>query len=222
VTGTLIEPLARGFYARSAVVVARDLLGAMLVHRLDGAVLAGRIVETEAYVSDIDESSHAYRGQTARNRSMFGPAGHAYVYRSYGIHCCLNVVTTLAGGPASAVLIRALEPEMGLQVIRAHRPGVPDRALLSGPGNLCRGLGIDLTLDGQDLVGDRLFNLSSGTLDRPIVTTTRIGISRSVELPWRFYVLASPAVSRRDRQAEAMLDGPDPTASQGEHDATTG
>ena len=194
--------LSRPYYARAATDVARALLGQILVHRLDGVTLAGRIVETEAYAADIDESCHAYRRQTPRNRSMFGPAGHAYVYRSYGIHYCLNIVTTLPGGPASAVLIRGMEALAGEEMMRALRPGTPDAALLRGPGNLCRAMGIGLALDGEDLLGQRLHLLDEPTPSEPVVATTRIGISRSVELPWRYYLLGSPGVSRRDRVAE--------------------
>ena len=198
--------LSRPYYARAATDVARALLGQTLVHRLDGVTLAGRIVETEAYAADIDESCHAYRRQTPRNRSMFGSAGHAYVYRSYGIHYCLNIVTTLPDGPASAVLIRGMEALSGLETMRALRLDTPDAALLRGPGNLCRALGIDITLDGEDLLGRRLYLLDTPAPSEPVVVTTRIGISRSVELPWRYYLLGSPGVSRRDRAAERAAD----------------
>lgn len=205
-TPTHAGPVPRPYYARAATEVARALLGQILVHRLDGATLAGRIVETEAYAADIDESCHAYRRQTPRNRSMFGSAGHAYVYRSYGIHYCLNIVTTLPDGPASAVLIRGMEALSGLETMRALRLDTPDAALLRGPGNLCRALGIDITLDGEDLLGRRLYLLDTPAPSEPVVVTTRIGISRSVELPWRYYLLGSPGVSRRDRAAERAAD----------------
>ena len=197
-------PLPRAFYARPVLDVARALLGCVLVYRPGGEVLAGRIVETEAYAADVDAACHAYRCRTLRNASMFGPAGHAYVYRSHGIHHCLNVVTTIADGPASAVLIRALEPLAGLPAMRARRPGMPDHALLRGPGNLCRAMGIAQELDGEDLLGGRLAVF--GLTHRPVavVTTTRVGITRSVDLPWRTYVLESPSVSRRDRMAGAQ------------------
>ena len=201
-TPTPAGPVPRPYYARPATEVARSLLGKTLVHHIDDLVLAGRIAETEAYAADIDESCHAYRRQTPRNRSMFGPTGHAYVYRSYGIHYCLNIVTTLPGGPASAVLIRGMEALAGEEVMRALRPGTPDAALLRGPGNLCRAMGIGLVLDGEDLLGQRLYLLDAPTPNEPVVVTTRIGISRSVELPWRYYLLGSPGVSRRDRAAE--------------------
>jgi DNA-3-methyladenine glycosylase len=196
------RPLPREFYARPVLEVARELLGCVLVRRLDGQRLAGRIVETEAYAADGDGSCHAYRGRTARNAAMFGPPGHAYVYRSYGIHHCLNVVTTLCGGPARAVLIRAMEPVDGVAAMRQRRPGCGDAGLLRGPGNLCRTLAIDLALDGADLTGEELAIFPAAAPAGPVVSTTRIGISRSVDLPWRFYVRGSPSVSRRDRAAE--------------------
>lgn len=202
--GARARVLDRAFYARPAVEVARALLGKRLMRRT-GGVLVGRIVETEAYAADIDASCHAYRRQTPRNRSMFGPPGHAYVYRSYGIHHCLNVVTTTPGGPASAVLIRGLEPRVGIETMRALRPGSDDTALLRGPGNLCRALGIDIMLDGADLLGDELCVLEAPEPEEPTVTTTRIGITRSVELPWRYYLLGSPGVSRPNRAAERAL-----------------
>ena len=197
--------LERANYARPAVDVARAVLGKLLVRRIGGEMLIGRIVETEAYAADIDESCHAYRRRTPRNRTMFGPPGHAYVYRSYGIHCCLNIVTTVPGGPASAVLIRGMEPVAGVEAMQARRPGSAEAALLRGPGNLCRAFGIDLALDGVDLLGADLYVLDAATSLEPVVTTVRIGITRSVDLPWRFYLLGSPGVSRQDRSAERLL-----------------
>lgn len=194
--------LGRAFYARPAVDVARALLGKLLVRHGGGEILAGRIVETEAYAADIDESCHAYRRQTLRNRSMFGAPGHAYIYRSYGIHYCLNIVTTVPGGPASAVLIRGMEPVAGLEAMQARRSESAEAALLRGPGNLCRALGIDLALDGANLLGPDLHILDAPDPAEPVVTTIRIGISRSVDLPWRYYLLGSPGVSRPDRAAE--------------------
>ena len=197
--------LGPAFYARPAVEVAPALLGKFLVRRVDGDLLAGRIVETEAYAADIDESCHAYRRQTPRNRSMFGPPGHAYVYRSNGIHYCLNIVTTMPGGPASAVLIRGMEPLAGIETMRERRPRSADAAFLRGPGNLCRALDIDLALDGADLLGEDLHIRFAPAPAEPIITTTRIGIMRSADLPWRYYLLGSPGVSRADRAAERRL-----------------
>jgi DNA-3-methyladenine glycosylase len=185
--------------------VARDLLDTILVHTQLGGRVAGRIVETEAYAGDTDAASHAYRGKTARNATMFGPPGRIYVYRSYGIHHCLNVVTSHPGGPASAVLVRALEAVAGLEHIRARRPRASGPNLLRGPGNVCQGMDIGIELDGEPLDGNRLGIYAGVRTPRPVVTSRRIGITRSVDFPWRFYLLDSEAVSKRDRAAEALL-----------------
>lgn len=201
-------PFDRAFYDRPTLAVARDLIGALLVHETPHGRLAGYIVETEAYAGPDDAASHAYRGETPRNRVMFGPPGHAYVYRSYGVHAMLNVVTE-AAGVAAAVLIRAVEPCDGLAAMLANRAidpnpdGVQSRNVANGPGRLCQALGIGLCLDGADLTHPPLYLLPGRRDGLEIVQTTRIGITRSVELPWRFYLLGSPAVSVRHRVDEA-------------------
>ena len=188
--------LPHAFYRRATLDVAVDLLGRRLVHvrpGLEGDVRrAGRIVETEAYVGPEDLASHASRGRTARTGVMFGPPGFAYVYLIYGLHHCLNAVTEAEGFPA-AVLIRALEPA----------PGVAGRT--DGPGRLCRALGIDRSLNGADLSGDRLY-VEAG--DRPlevarpagrVATGPRVGVGYAGEWadrPWRFWLEGNPWVSR--------------------------
>jgi DNA-3-methyladenine glycosylase len=186
--------LRRTFFARPAAEVARDLLGAILASSVDGAACSGRIVETEAYVGPHDEASHAAAriGRTARNASMFGPPGIAYVYRIYGVHWCLNAVTDRVGFPA-AVLIRALEPLEGVDVMRARRfgPGsvAPARMLCSGPGRLAQALGIDGALDGHPLSRRPLRILPGAAVpDANVVVGPRIGITRAVDLPLRFHV----------------------------------
>lgn len=178
--------LARGFYARDAETVARELLGQVLVHRLAERERRVRIVETEAYVGSHDRASHAFKGRTARNEVMFGPPGHAYVYRIYGLHDLLNIVTAAEGDP-QAVLIRAAEP-----VADVTGP-------LNGPGRLTRSLGITRTHNGLDLCGDGPF-LEPGPPPPEIVATARIGVDyagdwAAAEL--RFYDPRSPHVSRR-------------------------
>ncbi|MBE9470995.1 MAG: DNA-3-methyladenine glycosylase, partial [Chloroflexi bacterium] len=143
--------LSRDFFVRDTLTVARALLGQRLVRMLDGVRLSGRIVEVEAYIGEKDQASHARCGLTGRNAPMFGPPGHAYVYFIYGMHHCFNVVTERQNYPA-AVLIRALEPLEGIEVMRARRGGVPHVRLTNGPARLCQALNIDRRrFDGADM-----------------------------------------------------------------------
>ncbi len=194
-----MTPLPRAWYARDTLCVARALLGCVLVHqRPDGVRLAGRIVETEAYHQDGDLAAHSYSGRSARNAVMFGQPGYLYVYFIYGMHFCLNVVTE-AEGIGCAVLIRGLEPLEGeAEMQRLRGPKIARKQWTNGPAKLCRALGIDRGHDGCDLTG-RLVFISAGPdyPDDEVVVTTRIGISKSVDLPWRFYVRDNPWVSRR-------------------------
>jgi DNA-3-methyladenine glycosylase len=186
--------LKRDFFARSVHQVAPDLIGATLL--VDG--VGGRIVELEAYDQQ-DPASHGHRGRTARNAAMFGPPGHAYVYRSYGIHWCLNLV---CGGEdvAEAVLIRALEPTRGLE-LQQRRRGVEDvRQLCSGPGKLCQALGITHEHDGLALDVPP-FRLEARAEVPEIVTGPRIGITRATDLNWRYAEAGSPFLSRALRPA---------------------
>ena len=177
------------FFARSVHEVAPELIGATL---LVGGV-GGRIVEVEAYDQE-DPASHGYRGRTTRNATMFGPPGRAYVYRSYGIHWCLNLVCE-EEGTASAVLIRALEPTHGLDEMRRRRGLEDPRLLCSGPGKLCQALAITREHDSLPL-DEPPFELSARTETPEIVTGPRIGISRAVELPWRYGLAGSRYLSR--------------------------
>ena len=189
--------LPRVFFSRDPVIVARDLLGRILFSRSPEGVLAGRIVETEAYTGEADPASHAFRGRTARNAVMFGTPGHAYVYFSYGVHYCLNV-TADAPGVAGAVLLRALEPLAGMEIMRRHGDHGPEVRLLSGPGKIGRGFGLDLEDNGRDFTRGPL-GLAAGTPvpDREVAVSRRIGISRAVDLPYRFCVIGSRSVSGR-------------------------
>ena len=188
--------LPRRFFVRDPVVLARDLLGRVLFYKTPDGLLAGRIVETEAYTGEADPASHAFRGRTARNAVMFGLAGHAYVYFTYGMHHCLNV-TAEARGTAGAVLLRALEPLAGVQVMRARGNHGPESRLLSGPGKIGRAFGLSLDDNGRDFTRGPL-GLAAGTPvpNREVAISRRIGISRAVDLPYRFAVISSPSVSR--------------------------
>ncbi len=170
--------------------VAPELIGATLA--VDG--VGGTIVEVEAYDQD-DPASHGFRGPTARTTSMFGPPGHAYVYRSYGIHWCLNLVCA-PEGRAEAALVRALEPTRGLEAMRERRGLDAARALCSGPGKLCQALGITRALDGLAL-DEPPFELVARESEPTLVVGPRIGITRAVELPWRYGLAGSPFLSRR-------------------------
>jgi len=188
--------LRRSFFARDPVTLARDLLGRILFYRTPDGLLAGRIVETEAYTGAADPASHAFRGRTARNTVMFGPAGHAYVYFSYGMHYCLNV-TAERPGTAGAVLLRALEPLAGIDIMRAQGDHGPEPRLLSGPGKIGRAFGLTLEDNGRDFTRGSL-GISAGTLipDGQVAISRRIGISRAMDFPYRFAVLGSRSVSR--------------------------
>ena len=184
--------MKRAFFDRSVHEVARELIG----YELAIGETAGVIVETEAYEA-ADPACHAYIGRTARNQVLFGPPGHAYVYLSYGIHSLLNFVTEPEGS-ASAVLIRAVEPLRGIELMRERRGQQAVEQLCSGPGKLAEALGVGLSLNGADLF-ERPFELSEPTKEwagLEIVASPRIGITKAAELPWRYCVAGSRFVSR--------------------------
>jgi DNA-3-methyladenine glycosylase len=184
-----VTGLRRGFFARSVHDVAPELVGAMLI--VDG--LGGVIVEVEAYDHE-DPAAHGFRGETARNASMFGPPGHAYVYRSYGLHWCLNFVCEDAG-VASAVLIRALEPREGLETMRARRGVANDLLLCAGPGRLCQALAITREHDGLPL-DEPPFELRARQSEPNVARAVRVGITKATEKPWRYAVADSRFLSR--------------------------
>ncbi len=197
--------LPRSFYARRASAVAPDLLGKILVRRSGSGVrLAARIVETEAYEPH-DPASHAYRGRTARNAVMFGPPGHLYVYFTYGMHHCMNAVTGPAG-EGMAVLIRAAEPIEGVTEMRARRGRDRERDLCSGPAKLCQAFGVDLALNGTDLVQGPDLWIAEGTRvsSARIIAGPRVGIRVGNEYAWRFSVADDPFVSRARAETTAM------------------
>lgn len=175
--------------ADDPVVVAPLLLGKLLVSTIGGIEVAGRIVEVEAYRED-DPASHSFRGLTPRTATMFGPAGHLYVYLSYGVHRCANIVTGSEGSGA-AVLLRSVEPLAGLAAVRRRRSGRPDRELANGPGKLCQALSIALSHDGADVCSSAspvaLYDDGTPPPEKP-VRGPRIGITKGLDRPWRFRV----------------------------------
>ena len=195
-------PLPRSFYKPSAEVVARRLLGHWLIRNSPVGSCGGPIVEVEAYLSD-DPACHAAVGPTGRNRVMFGAPGHAYVYFIYGCHFCINAVCRPAG-VAEAVLIRAVEPLFGEDIMRSRRRVGSQLALTNGPAKLCEAMGIDFMVAASNLcdAGSALFIARNPSLDEfrkqrgPVITTARIGITRAAALPLRFYFSQSPFVSR--------------------------
>ena len=201
--------LPRDFFARPSVEVAPDLLGCVLEHATADGLVAVRLTETEAYAGASDPASHAYRGKTARNAVMFGPPGHAYVYFTYGMHFCVNLVCLGEQGPAgqqgaSAVLLRAGTIVAGEDLARARRTrgsvAVPSRDLARGPARLCQALAIDRALDGADACAASSplrVRSEAGTLPRSakIATGPRVGVSSAAEIPWRFWLEGDPTVS---------------------------
>ena len=204
--GETPQTLARAFYARPTLTVARDLIGKVLVHRSPAGVTSGRIVEVEAYIGEDDPACHAAPGPTRRNEPLYGEPGHVYVYFNYGMHEMFNVVTERRGKPA-AILVRALEPLDGLEVMEQRRlaaggrqPAAPRRAippghLCRGPGNLARAMGITLADNRLDLCGPELFIEDRGLDVGQVAWSPRIGIRVGADRPWRCYVVGSRAVS---------------------------
>ena len=190
--------LPQSFYVRSALQVAPDLLGCLVVREWQGKKLVGRIVEVEAYLGQEDAASHAYRGPTPRSQVMFGRAGIAYVYLIYGVHHCLNVVTG-PDGEGQAVLIRALEPVTGVGVMKKRREQQDLRNLSNGPGKLCQALGVDRGLNGHDLTAGSILWFESGQLSgQTICTSPRVGVrgdDHALRASWRFFLADNPFVS---------------------------
>jgi len=197
--------LPRRFFSRDTVQVARELVGCTLWTESGGRTCAGRIVETEAYLDESDPASHAARGPTERSAIMFGVPGVAYVYLIYGMHHCLNVVTE-ADGRAGAVLLRALEPLVGMDAMRSRHDRGPEHRLCAGPGSLCRALGIDLAWNGLLRTGrlqkgpnnsplGRVW-IAAGRSPRQLIASRRIGIRRAVDRPFRFCDAESRCLSK--------------------------
>lgn len=213
-----MAPLPLSFYARPSPEVARDLLGCLLVRRLGNATLVGRIVETEAYGEE-DPASHSFRGKTPRTQVMFGRAGHLYVYFTYGMHFCMNVVTGKEG-EGSAVLLRAAEPLRGVEIMKGLRGQSDARLLCSGPARLTQAFAVERDANGLDLVQGREMFVAAGAPvdDQDVEVGPRVGIRLAAERPWRFheagnaYVSKAPSPAARSgyspsKEARADRDG---------------
>ncbi len=189
--------LPRRFYNRPTLTIARDLLGTIVIRQDRGRTLAGRIVETEAYIGEDDPACHASHGLTPRTEVMYGPPGHAYIYFTYGMHYMLNTVTEREKFPA-AVLIRGIEPLAGIELMRKRRGFRAERELTNGPARLCSALGIDLRLNRTDLTRPPLYIVEpTEPVQEPVRWTPRIGIRHGRDKPWRCYLEDNPFVSRR-------------------------
>ncbi|MBI1803820.1 MAG: DNA-3-methyladenine glycosylase [Ignavibacteriae bacterium] len=199
-----LKKLPRSFYRRPTLTVAKDLLGKHLVRKLGRSTLIGKIIEVEAYLGEKDPASHAYRGLTKRNEVMFKEGGHLYVYFTYGMHYCCNVVTEKEG-IGHAVLLRAIEPIEGIEMMWKNRKFTTNltdetdyRMLTNGPAKLCQAFGIRKNENGINLRGNLIFLTEGENISRSSTrATTRIGITVGRELRWRFYIKRNPFVSRK-------------------------
>jgi len=194
-----VHIIEREFYSRNTIDVAKDLLGKILVRIIDGKVISGAIVESEAYRSTDDPASHSYRGKTERNSVMFGEVGHAYVYFTYGNHYCLNIVAKEDTTPAGAVLIRAVEPIEGVSFMRRYRKTSDPHNLTSGPGKLTQALKVTKRQNGVDITKkEELYVVNGKHIDKSeIVATSRIGIRVALDKQWRFLIADNEFVSKK-------------------------
>ncbi len=191
-----MQILTYDFFCRDTALVAKELLGKIFVFENPEGFLQGRIVETEAYLGKGDPACHTSRGKTPKNSAMFGTAGRHYLYRSYGIHICYNVTTDEPDMP-SAVLLRALEPLGSTEHICSRRPNVKLAKIASGPGNLCKAFGLNMSMNDTSALRPPLYYTDDGFRPKKIITTTRVGITQGVEMPLRFYIAGHPSVSRK-------------------------
>jgi len=197
-----LPKLKRSFYKNDVLTVARNLLGKILVHKFSGKLLIAKIVEVEAYDGSVDEAAHTFTGRTKRNEVMFNEGGYLYVYLSYGVHYCCNVVTGKKD-EGTAVLIRAVQPLEGINIMMKNRYGriVTSNKeiynLTSGPGKVCKAMSIDISNSGLDLLGGEIYLLNQRKIkDEMIGKSKRIGISKSKHFEWRFFIKDNPFLSR--------------------------
>jgi len=190
--------LNRSFYCRNTLTVAKQLLGKLLVRELPEGKVAGKIVEVEAYRGSDDPASHAYKGKTQRNQIMFGEGGYAYIYFIYGKHFCLNVTTEKVGVPG-AVLIRAVEPVYGIEIMKRKRRTENVKSLTNGPGKLTQAMDITVELNGWDLTrGEKLYICDLDVVEPfEVVSSGRIGVKAGADKPWRFFIKGNLFVSKR-------------------------
>jgi DNA-3-methyladenine glycosylase len=192
-----IERLPQDFYDQPTLDIARSLLGKYLIRPYDQNLLVGKIVETEAYIGENDPACHAAVGRTSRNQVMYGPPGYAYIYFIYGMYYCLNVVTEKEGFPA-AVLLRALEPVRGFEILKQNRKIKINYQLTNGPGKICQALKLNRDFNGENLSGDKIYiGIGKEIHNDNITRTARVGINKGIEHPWRFYIKDSLYVSKK-------------------------
>ncbi len=191
-----LKKLELDFYLQPTLKVAKELLGKIIVRRLNNQILAGKIVETEAYIGESDPASHAFGGATQRNKIMYLLGGHIYVYFTYGMHYCFNVVTEDEGFPA-AVLIRAVEPIEGIELMQKFRRTDKIQNLTNGPAKFCQSFAIDKSLNGKSLLGNEIFIAESAdNVKFKIGKTPRIGVKSGLDKKWRFFIIGNPFVSK--------------------------
>lgn len=189
-------PITRAFYQRDTVIVARELLGKCIARRVGTTLMIAKIVETEAYRAHDDPACHGFKGITPRTQALFGPAGHAYIYFIYGNHFCFNA-TAHEDGYAGGVLIRAVEPMCGIEIMQHNRPNIHGKQLTNGPGKLAQALQITKQFYGIDLTQAGSLYITHGetTPNSEIIASSRIGITKGAEHDWRFYIKNNPYVS---------------------------
>lgn len=185
--------LPQSFFTKNAPELARELLGCKLVHETAGGITAGMIVETEAY-SQEDAASHSYKGETERTKVMFGPAGHTYIYFTYGMHYCFNVVSG-SEGHGQGVLIRALQPVEGIEIMKSRRNREDEKELCNGPAKLVQAMGITKADYGKPLFEGNLY-IQPRERTVPISSGPRIGITQAIDVPWRYWITDNPYISR--------------------------
>jgi len=198
-----LSKLKKKFYTRDVNIVAKNLLGKIFVHNFGSKKLSGIIVEVEAYDGSIDKAAHTFVGKTKRNEIMFEQGGFLYVYFTYGAHFCCNIVTGRKD-EGTAVLIRGIEPLTGIEIMTQNRFGLPKLPknkkfnLTNGPGKICQAFEINKSHYGIDLTGNEVYLLENKKIkEKEIITTTRIGIKKSIDLPWRYYLRDNPYVSKK-------------------------